>query len=191
MSGGTTDKAKGRVNEAVGALIEKLRRQGKTDQAVSKAKNTVEEVIYKAKKIGCEAATHESRRGAFLAAALLLVTIPSFGRAGDRATSPAEAQVPADNTGRNARDSDGNTMTADKQSNSPDDLEITRKIRAAITDDKSLSASARNVKIVTVDRVVTLRGPVVSAEEKASIAEKAKKVAGVSKIDNQLEIAKP
>jgi hyperosmotically inducible protein len=82
-------------------------------------------------------------------------------------------------------------MTADKQSNSRDDLEITRRIRAAIVDDKSLSTSARNVKIVTVDRVVTLRGPVVSAEEKASVADKAKNVAGVSKVDNQLEIAKP
>jgi hyperosmotically inducible protein len=130
-------------------------------------------------------------RRAFLAAALLMASIPSFGRAEDQATTPAEAQVPADNTGRNARDSDGNTMTADKQSNSPDDLEITRKIRAAIIDDKSLSMSARNVKIVTVDRVVTLRGPVVSAAEKATVAEKAKKVAGVSKVDNQLEIAKP
>lgn len=132
-----------------------------------------------------------THRRAFLAAALLLASIPSFGRAEDRATTPAEAQVPADNTGRNARDSDGNTMTADKQSNSRDDLEITRRIRAVIVDDKSLSTSARNVKIVTVYRVVTLRGPVVSAEEKASVAEKAKNVAGVSKVDNQLEIAKP
>ena len=127
-----------------------------------------------------------------LAAAFLLAsTIPSVGHAGDRATTAAEAQVPADNTGRNARDSDGNTMTADKQSNSKDDLEITRRIRAAIMDDKSLSTSARNVKIVTVNRVVTLRGPVVSAEEKSTVAGKAKNVAGVSKVDNQLEIAKP
>ena len=134
---------------------------------------------------------HGYYRNAFLSASLIVASIASFGGAEDRSTTPAEAQVPADNTGRNARDSDGNTMTADKQSNSKDDLEITRKIRAAVMDDKSLSTSARNVKIVTVDRVVTLRGPVVSAEEKASVAEKAKKVAGVSKVDNQLEIARP
>ena len=130
-------------------------------------------------------------RGVFVTAALLMASVPTFGGAEDRATTPAEAQVPANNTGRNARDSDGNTMTADKQSNSKDDLEITRRIRAAIMDDKSLSTSARNVKIVTVDRVVTLRGPVVSAEEKSTVAGKAKNVAGVSKVDNQLEIAKP
>jgi hyperosmotically inducible periplasmic protein len=134
---------------------------------------------------------HSNYPLAYLAATLILTWMPSLGLAADRATGPAEAQVPADNTGRNARDREGNTMTADQQSNSKDDLEITRKIREAIVKDRSLSTSAHNVKIVTVDRIVTLRGPVVSTEEKASIAEKAKKVAGVSKVDNQLEIAKP
>ena len=123
------------------------------------------------------------------AAWLLTASIPNFAVAADRATSPSEAQVPADNTGRNTRDSDGNTMTADKQSNATDDVEITRKIRKAVVADKSLSTSAHNVKIVTVDRVVTLRGPVASSEEKAIVGKKAIQVAGVSKVDNQLEIA--
>jgi uncharacterized protein YjbJ (UPF0337 family) len=53
MSSGTTDKAKGRVKEAVGALTgdDKLRRKGKTDQAVGKAKDTAEKVVDKAKKL--------------------------------------------------------------------------------------------------------------------------------------------
>jgi uncharacterized protein YjbJ (UPF0337 family) len=53
MSSGTTDKAKGRVKEAVGALTddEKLRRKGKTDQAIGKAKDTADKVIDKAKKL--------------------------------------------------------------------------------------------------------------------------------------------
>ena len=53
MSSGTTDKAKGRVKEAVGALTgdDKLRRKGKTDQAVGKVKDTAEKVVDKAKKL--------------------------------------------------------------------------------------------------------------------------------------------
>jgi hyperosmotically inducible protein len=90
--------------------------------------------------------------------------MPSLCFSADPPTKQAEAQqVPADDTGRNVRDRDENAKTADQQSNSKEDLEITRKIRRALVEDKSLSTSAHNVKIVTVDRVVTLRGPVVSA----------------------------
>ena len=53
MSSGTTDKAKGRVKEAVGALTDndRLRRKGNTDQAVGKVKDTAEKVLDKAKKL--------------------------------------------------------------------------------------------------------------------------------------------
>ena len=50
--------------------------------------------------------------------------------------------------------------------------------------------NAHNVKIVTKGGVVTLRGPVENASEKASVAAKAKKVAGVKRVDNQIEIEK-
>jgi hyperosmotically inducible periplasmic protein len=129
--------------------------------------------------------------GVYLTVALMLAGTPSLCFSADPATKQAESQVPADDTGRNVRDRDENAKTADQQSNSKEDLEITRKIRRAIVEDKSLSTSAHNVKIVTVDRVVTLRGPVLSAKEKASVAAKAEKVAGVSKVENQLEVAKP
>ena len=129
--------------------------------------------------------------GVYLTVALMLAGTPSLCFSADPATKQAESQVPADDTGRNVRDRDENAKTADQQSNSKEDLEITRKIRRAIVEDKSLSTSAHNVKIVTVDRVVTLRGPVLSAKEKASVAAKAEKVGGVSKVENQLEVAKP
>jgi osmotically-inducible protein OsmY len=103
----------------------------------------------------------------------------------------AAEQIPADNTGKNVRDRDESAKTADQQSNTEGDLRITQSIRRMVVDDKSLSTSAHNVKIVTVDGIVTLRGPVVSQEEKTSIAKKATKVAGVRKVENQLEIAKP
>jgi osmotically-inducible protein OsmY len=132
-----------------------------------------------------------TRRGTWIAAAVMMTWTASISRAGDPATTAAEAQHPADNTGRNTRDSDGTTLTADKQSNSKSDVEITRQIRRAIVKDDSLSTSAHNVKIITNGGVVTLRGPVASVNEKTMVATMAAKIDGVGKVDNQLEVAKP
>jgi hyperosmotically inducible periplasmic protein len=129
--------------------------------------------------------------GTWVAAALMMLCMPSFSSAGDAATTAAEAQYPADDTGRNTRDSDGATLTADRQSNSKADVEITRQIRRAIVKDDSLSTDAHNVKIITSGGVVTLRGPVASSEEKMAVAKKVEKINGVRRVDNQLEIAKP
>ena len=59
----------------------------------------------------------------------------------------------------------------------------------AITSDDSVSTNGKNVKIITVDGVVTLRGPVKSEAEKTNIAAKAQQIAGVKNVENQLEIA--
>jgi osmotically-inducible protein OsmY len=48
--------------------------------------------------------------------------------------------------------------------------------------------TAHNVKVVTAGGVVTLRGPVESEQEKRLIEDKAMQVAGVSRVDNQLEV---
>ena len=94
-----------------------------------------------------------------------------------------------DNSGTNVRDRNPAAVTAGDQPNNSSDMLITQQIRKAVMADKALSTNAQNVKIITTDGVVTLRGPVASADEKASIAEKAKSVAGVTRVDNQLEIA--
>jgi hyperosmotically inducible periplasmic protein len=94
----------------------------------------------------------------------------------------------ADNSGRNQRDADGTTVQPTDQSNSKADLEITQAIRKAVTSDESISLNGRNVKIVTTGGVVTLRGPVEDESEKNDIASKAKSVAGVARVDNQLEV---
>jgi osmotically-inducible protein OsmY len=100
----------------------------------------------------------------------------------------AEEAPAADNTAKNERDRSGETQTSGDQSNSPGDLKITAAIRQAIVGEKSLSMTAKNVKIITADGMVTLRGPVNSAEEKAMIAKLAHSAAGGAKIDNQLEV---
>jgi len=79
-------------------------------------------------------------------------------------------------------------MTAGEQSNAKTDVELTREIRRAVVKDHSLSMLAHNVKIVTANGSVTLRGPVKTEEEKTTIASKAQQIAGADKVDNQLEV---
>jgi osmotically-inducible protein OsmY len=107
----------------------------------------------------------------------------------DRSEEKQVSQTAPDNSGRNARDRDDQTKTSGDQSESEPDRTISQNIRAAITADDSLSTNGKNVKIITSDGMVTLRGPVKSDQEKAAIEAKAKQIAGVKKVDNQLEIA--
>ena len=94
----------------------------------------------------------------------------------------------ADNSARNERDRSSETKTSFDQSNTKGDTQITASIRRAVMKDDSLSMTAKNVKIITENGVVTLRGPVKSEAEKTKIAELAKSAAGQMKIDNQLEV---
>ena len=51
---GKTDEVKGRIKEAAGALIgnDKLREEGKSDQAVGKVKQVAEKAVDKVKQAG-------------------------------------------------------------------------------------------------------------------------------------------
>src|SRR5580658_8818506 len=79
------------------------------------------------------------------------------------------------------------SLTADQQKMNAADRTITQKIRKAVQEDKSLSSYAHNIKIITRDGKVTLRGPVRSEEDKASIEAKAVAVAGADNVTDQLE----
>lgn len=93
-----------------------------------------------------------------------------------------------DNTSRNERDSSDATLTPMDQGGSEGDRTITQNIRKLVVDNGSLSVNAKNVKIITNNGVVTLRGPVDSSSERDFIANAAKSVAGVTSVDNQLEV---
>lgn len=75
----------------------------------------------------------------------------------------------------------------DQSEGSKADIELTRKIREALTDSDSLSTSAQNVKIITLKGITTLRGPVNTIAEKRQI-ERVAKNAGAKKVKNQLEV---
>jgi hyperosmotically inducible periplasmic protein len=93
-----------------------------------------------------------------------------------------------DNTEVNVRDRDDKTLTPMDQSSNKEDLDLTQNIRKALVKDKNLSTTAKNIKIISIDGKVTLRGPVNSKAEKTEIFEKAQKIAGKDRVDDQLEI---
>jgi hyperosmotically inducible periplasmic protein len=116
----------------------------------------------------------------------LLVMGALFGAGTVLAQEPAGAA--SDNTTMNQRDKNTNQPTADRQKDNRSDREITQQIRKAITNDKSLSTYAHNVKVITQNGQVTLKGPVRSDEEKRAIEAKATEIAGESKVTNNLDI---
>ena len=99
-----------------------------------------------------------------------------------------DAAPAADDTGRNERDRDGQTMTPLDQSNDPKDVNITRKIRKALMADDALSTTGKNVKIITVHGKVILRGPVSTIQEKKKIGKTAQKFTK-QRVLNELEVA--
>jgi hyperosmotically inducible periplasmic protein len=99
------------------------------------------------------------------------------------------AAAEADNSGGNVRARNDMTKPSGDQSESEMDRTISQNIRQAIVADQSVSTHGKNVKIITVDGAVTLRGPVRGEKEKTNIGAKAQQIAGVRTVDNQLEIA--
>jgi len=100
--------------------------------------------------------------------------------------TPATSQP--DNTERNIRDRDDQTLTPLDQGTSKSDVTTTSQIRKEIIAGNGMSVNARNVKIITKDGRVTLRGPVNTAEEKRLIGEIANRITSPGNVDNQLEV---
>ena len=92
-----------------------------------------------------------------------------------------------DNTEVNVRDRSEAAKTPIDQNENQKDIDITANIRKRVVDTK-MSVNAQNVKIITQDGKVTLRGPVKSEEEKSQIEKMAHEVAGPANVDNQLEV---
>jgi len=93
-----------------------------------------------------------------------------------------------DNTATNERDRSGETKTSGDQSNSSADLKVTQAIRRALMKDRELSTMAKNIKVVTANGQVTLRGPVKTVQEKTKVDQIARSAAGGARIDDQLEV---
>lgn len=115
-------------------------------------------------------------------ALLPLCCIPATAMGQDQ-SSPS-ASTSTDNSTNNKM----HANTADQQAENTSDREVTKKIRQSLMADKSLSTYGHNVKIITRNGAVTLKGPVHSEEEKQTIAAKAADVVGQDKVTNQLTV---
>ena len=105
-------------------------------------------------------------------------------------TPVAPAQAPAtaaDDTDLNERDRSAAALTSGDQGGSEADRTVTQRVRQGVVDSDAISTASKNVKIITRDGVVTLRGPVKTPAEKAAILSIAQGVKGVKRVDNQLE----
>ena len=117
-----------------------------------------------------------------------ILALAVFGAISLAALAADNGKRKPDNTATNERDRSGETQTSGDQSNSSADLKITQTIRQALMKDRELSTTAKNIKVVTADGQVTLRGPVKTAQEKAKVDQIAKSAAGGAQIDDQLEV---
>jgi hyperosmotically inducible periplasmic protein len=123
-----------------------------------------------------------------LTGAIGLTGVP-FAWAADPSTTSDAAQSAPDNSGRNKRDRSGDTLTSGDQGNSQQDVDLTKRIRQQVVKDDQLSTMAHNVKIITVNGVVTLRGPVKTPDEKQRVVAMAERIAGQGHVKDHLEIA--
>ncbi len=123
------------------------------------------------------------RRGVAIAAFAGLMTAGSSAWAQE-----APPPVAPDNTKVNERDRQAGEPTADSQGNSRSDVDTTKKIRQSIRKDKALSTYAQNVKVITQDGMVTLKGPVRSDAEKQAIEAKAAEIVGQDKVVSEIAV---
>lgn len=123
------------------------------------------------------------RRGVAIAAFASLISAGSAAWAQD-----APPPVAPDNTKVNERDKQPGAPTADTQGNSRSDVDTTKKIRQSIRKDKALSTYAQNVKVITQDGMVTLKGPVRSDAEKQAIEAKAAEIVGQDKVVSEIAV---
>ena len=121
-------------------------------------------------------------------ASLVLASVSIISLTAVAADEKANTDKDADNTALNQRDRSGDTQTSGDQSNSSADLKITQAIRQALVKDGELSSTAKNVKVITANGQVTLRGPVNNAQEKTKIDQIARSAGGGAKIVDELDV---
>lgn len=118
---------------------------------------------------------------------IVLITLVGVATLGGSAARAEEKEV--DNTAVNARDRGGKTWTPQDQiKGSKADLTLAKNIRHELVRDDSLSLYAKNIKVVTTDGYVILRGPVRNQEEREKIVALAKRYAGEDRVEDALDV---
>jgi hyperosmotically inducible periplasmic protein len=113
----------------------------------------------------------------------------SFCAASMAVAQTSDSATQPDNTKVNQRDRNADQPTADQQKNNRSDRMLTKNIRRSIMADKSLSTYAHNLKIISQNGTVTVKGPVNSDDERRAVIAKAVAVAGsADKVTDQISV---
>lgn len=81
------------------------------------------------------------------------------------------------------------TTTTESSAMSASDQELAKRVEETIKQNPALATAAQNIQVQAKNGEITLRGSVNNEQEKANIAAEAQKVAGVSKVDNLIQVA--
>ena len=119
--------------------------------------------------------------------ALVLVCAAAAAGCGAKTDDSYGKPHDADNTSRNVRDRDGFAPTPIDQKANDADMSRTQEIRKRVVDAK-LSTNATNVKVITANGLVTLRGPVKTQAEKEIVVRIARDVAGDANVVDEIEV---
>lgn len=131
-----------------------------------------------------------SRLAGLSGLAISFAVAPALLHSQTPTTAPVDPSHKVDNSAQN----DVQQKTADQQLNNKSDIQITQQIRKAIIADHSLSMYAHNIKIITRNGAVTLKGPVHTLQEQQAIMTAAEGVVGAGKVMNKITVkgaAKP
>jgi osmotically-inducible protein OsmY len=93
-----------------------------------------------------------------------------------------------DNTKVNKRDRKASEPTADQAKETTNDRTLMQNIRKAIMADQSMSIYAKNVKVISENGKITLKGPVRTDEERKNIEAKAVEIAGAGNVVNKITV---
>ena len=135
---------------------------------------------------GCRTDDHQG--GAHAQPAEFSSSVGASPTPATQTNQPSDSVAP-DHTEHNTPGQGTGSLTPLDQGEDRFDLELTRKIRRAVMGNAQLSMNAKNVKIITINGKVTLRGPVETREEKQTIEDIARRV-GAAEIDDQLDVNK-
>ncbi|MGB8888418.1 MAG: BON domain-containing protein [Candidatus Korobacteraceae bacterium] len=113
----------------------------------------------------------------------LLVMVPVWAQ-----DTSGASQAAGDNSKVNQQDRQSSAPTADQQKNDSADLQLSREIRQSLIKDKSLSTYAHNLKVISQNGKVTLKGPVRSEDERDAVLAKATQVAGEANVNDEMTV---
>ncbi len=121
-----------------------------------------------------------------LVLAALAISMPAYSEPARTIANDDVAGSLADNTRRN-KDHDVQP-SAQNQSNDRADIKLSANLRRKIMRKKGLSVDAQNIKIISENGSLVLRGPVKTEQEKQIIDDLAKRCCDKVPYKNELEV---